>query len=262
MHLTIIGCGNMGSALAQRLSPHYKLFLYDRNVEKTEHLEKQGFGKACKQLPETLRQSDIVILAIKPQNLHEAIDLIYQNGKSKKPLLVSLLTGTPLAKLQNHFPNYKIIRMMPNLPMIHGEGLIGLSASDDISEKEQQPVTELCQHLGKVYWIPESKIDAFTALAGSGPGFAFVLIEAMIDAGINLGFSVKDSQDLVHQMLKGSLLLLEKSGKHPGELKWQVTSPAGTTIAGLRQLEKSAFRGAIIDTFFAAYERAKHLNGV
>lgn len=259
MQLTIIGCGNMGSGMAQRLAPHYKVFLYDRNAEKAEKLQTQGLGKVCKDLPECLRQSDIVILAIKPQNLIDAAGLIFGDQEKKQPLLISLMAGMHIAKLKQHFPYHKIIRLMPNLAMIYGEGLIGLACEEEISSKEKDQVTKMCEHLGKVHWVPESKIDAFTALAGSGPAFAFTIYEAMVDAGITIGFNVKESQELVHQMLKGSLLLLEKTGKHPGELKWQVASPAGTTMAGIRRMEEMAVRCGIIDTIYAAYERAKEI---
>jgi pyrroline-5-carboxylate reductase len=97
-------------------------------------------------------------------------------------------------------------------------------------------------------------------LTGSGPAFFFVMIEAMIDAGIAMGFSAIDARDLIHQMLQGSLTLLEKTSKHPGELKWQITSPQGTTIAGLKKLEESALRGGIMNTFLAAYDRANQLS--
>lgn len=259
MQITIIGCGNMGGALAQRLSPHYNVFLYDRNPEKAQLLQKQGFGKVCKKLSDTLKDSEVVFLAIKPQNLVDAADMIFGEQGSQHPLLISLLAGIPHSRLKHHFPHFKIMRMMPNLAMMHGEGLIGLVGEEKITAKEHEQVSSMCQHLGQVHWLLESKIDAFTALASSGPAFAFAIIEAMIDAGIGLGFTAKNSQELILQMLKGSLLLLEKSDKHPGELKWQVASPAGTTIAGLRRLEELALRGGVIDTFFAAYERAKNI---
>jgi pyrroline-5-carboxylate reductase len=102
-------------------------------------------------------------------------------------------------------------------------------------------------------------MDAFTSLASSGPAFIFIIVEAMVDAGIGMGFNAKDAQALVQQMMKGSLTLLEKTSKHPGELKWQVASPEGTTIAGLKKMEEEGVRAGIINTFFAAYERAKQL---
>jgi pyrroline-5-carboxylate reductase len=106
----------------------------------------------------------------------------------------------------------------------------------------------------------EDKINALTALTGSGPAFFFAMVEAMVDAGIAMGFTAHTAQDLIYQMLQGSLTLLEKTSKHPGELKWQIVSPQGTTIAGLKTLEELAIRGGVMNTFLSAYDRANKLS--
>jgi pyrroline-5-carboxylate reductase len=170
-----------------------------------------------------------------------------------------LLSGTTLNTLESFFSPSRIVRMMPNLPLIYGEGVIALCA-DDRKAEDKDRLQKIFEVLGKVYWLPEEKMDALTALAGSGPAFFFVMVEAMIDSGIAMGFTAADSQKIVLQMLQGSLTLLEKTGKHPGELKWQVTSPQGTTIAGLKRLEELALRGGIINTFLATYERTRQLS--
>lgn len=249
MEITIIGCGNMGRALAQRLSQSNQLYLHDRNPGKAELLAEQGYGKAVHDMREALSLSQIIILAIKPQSLKE---LTIQDTHNQ--IVVSLLAGTPIKTLQHYFPSAQVVRMMPNLPLVCGEGVIGLSASQQIDT-----LTQLFEPLGKIYWLPEEKIDALTALAGSGPAFFFAMLEAMIDAGIAMGFSASDAQNITCQMIKGSLTLLEQSSKHPGELKWQISSPQGTTIAGLQRLEELALRGGIMNTFLAAYNRAKTL---
>jgi pyrroline-5-carboxylate reductase len=259
MKITIFGCGNIGKALAERLSPHHTLFLYDHNYSKIEELEKNGFGKAVKKPKEALQQSDIVILAIKAQGIGDDTAVINGTDNAKQ-ILLSLLPGIPISRLKKQFPSNTIIRMMPNLALTYGEGLIGLCAEDDVTNEFRDLCTRLCKPLGKTYWLPESKIDAFTSLAGSGPAFIFAMMESMVDAGITMGFSAKDSTELVIQMLRGSVTMVEKSGKHPGELKWQVASPAGTTISGLNKFEEQAVRSGIIKTFIAAYERAKELS--
>jgi pyrroline-5-carboxylate reductase len=259
MQIAIIGCGTMGSGLAQRLSETCRLCFYDRNSEKAKKLEKAGYGKAYKGLKDALQGSEWVILAIKPQNLKEASEAIRKELK-KDQILVSILAGISTGALKGFFPGVKIVRMMPNLALIYGEGVIGLSSQENLSQKDQEALTRAFEHLGKIYWLPESKIEGLAALAGSGPAFVFTLVEAMIDAGVAMGFAAKDARDLVCQMLQGSLTLLEKTEKHPGELKWQITSPQGTTIAGLRKLEESAVRGGIMNTFLAAYERSKELH--
>lgn len=258
MKITIIGCGNMGQALAQRLSPTNQLFFYDHNREKTELLEQQGHGSACKNIMEAIDTSEIIILAVKPQNLKPLAESIQEQLKTHQ-IIVSLLAGTTIETLRKHFPAVKILRMMPNLPLKCGEGVIGLSSSETLVKEEQEHVKKIFDPLGKLYWLEEAKMNALTSLAGSGPAFFFTMVEAMIDAGIAMGFSAAEAQDLTYQMLKGSLILLEQTAQHPGELKWQIASPQGTTIAGLKRLEELALRGGIINTFLAAYDRAKTL---
>lgn len=259
--IAIIGCGNMGKALAQRLSPTHKLFLYDHNKEKAKFLEQQGYGKACKDILEALFSSEITILAVKPQNLAQLAESIKEKLRDPQ-MVVSLLAGTTIETLRHYFPAVKIVRMMPNLPLIYGEGVIGLSLSKKLTNEDEEQLKKIFGSLGKIYWLEEEKIDALTALTGSGPAFLFPIVEAMIDAGIAMGFSASEAQSLIYQMLRGSLALLEQTGKHPGELKWQIASPEGTTIAGLKRLEELALRGGIINTFLAAYDRAKKLSSL
>lgn len=253
MKITIIGCGNMGRALALRLSKTSQLYFYDHTSGKAESFEKEGFGKAFKNLDEPIKLSDMVILAVKPQNLKEVAEKI-RIGKGQ--MLVSILTGASLAVLKGYFPEAAIIRMMPSMAVAYGAGVIGM-CTEEIEVKDR--VTKTFESLGKLYWLPESKINALTSLTGSGPAFFFSIIESMIDAGIAMGFTAEESKNLVYPMLQGSLTLLESSNLHPAELKWQITSPQGTTIAGLRKFEESAIRAGIMNTFLAAYERANEL---
>lgn len=249
----------MGKALAQRLSETHQLYFYDRCVEKAEILEREGYGKASQDIKQALHRSEMVILAVKPQNFKEVVALIEQELK-KEQVIVSLLTGISIGTLKQFLPGVTIIRMMPNLAIICGEGVIGLCSEEILLEAEKKNLTHLFASLGTIYWLAENQINALTALTGSGPAFFFVMLEAMIDAGIAMGFSAIDAQKLVCQMIQGSLRLTENMTKHPGELKWQITSPQGTTIAGLKTLEEFALRGGIINTFLSAYDRANQLS--
>jgi pyrroline-5-carboxylate reductase len=259
MKITIIGCGNMGSAFAQRLSPHHTIYLHDRNPEKCETLECEGHGRYCNQIHQAIELADIVILAIKPQSLKELQVTISYTPKHHQ-LVISLLAGTPLAKIKKIFPYQRVVRMMPNLAIVCGEGQIALTVDEPLTEKENRHIVKICEHLGKIYRIDESKFDAFTALAGSGPAFVYSMMEAMVEAGIKMDLDSADALSIVQQMMKGSLLLLEKSRKKIGDLQKQIVSPAGTTLAGLKKFEELKVGPGIVTTFIAAYERAKELS--
>jgi pyrroline-5-carboxylate reductase len=233
--------------------------MYDRHFEKAEFLAQQGYGKACKTIQEACLHSEIIILAVKPQNIEKLAESM-RKELTNDQLLISLLAGTTLETLSHYFPSSKIIRMMPNLPLIYGEGVIGLSSAETIKEEEKKQISKIFELLGVIYWLPEEKINALSSLTGSGPAFFYLMMEAMIESGIAMGFTAVDAQKLVAQMVRGSLTLLEKSCKHPGALKWQITSPQGTTIAGLKKMEEAAVRSGIINTFLATYERANALS--
>jgi len=253
MRIAIIGCGNMGTALAQRLSKGNELFLHGRDPVWTEGLEKDGFGRSCRQIRDAIHQAEMVILAVKPDHLEEVADQISSSMKAEQ-ILVSVLAGVTLETLKSYFPTPQLVRMMPNLSVTQGEGVIGLVSE---SHQQQAELSKLFKPLGKLYWLPEEKIDALTALTGSGPAFLFAIIESMVEAGVAMGFSAQVAQEMVIQMIKGSVTLLEETKKHPAELKWRIASPGGTTIAGLVELERSNLRSAVIEPFLAAYNRAK-----
>lgn len=253
-NIAIIGCGNMGAAIARRLSSTNNIFLFDRNLKKMEILEKEGCGTACSSMLEAFKKSELLILAIKPQGIKEFALTI--TPKTLKHTIISLLSGTTLDQLKALFPGQRIVRMMPNLAVLCGESTIGLSTNEAFSKADFNEFNSLCSPLGKIYWLPESKFNAFTALTGSGIAFVFALIESMVEAGISMGFNAVEAQEMVQQTIKGGVCLLDSSKEHPAALKWKVTSPGGTTIAGLRKFEEFGVRGGVINTFLAAYQRA------
>lgn len=258
MHITLIGCGNMGGAIAQGLASHQDVFLFDRGLSKAEKLQSEGFGKVCPTIEQAYKESDILILAIKPQNLEAFVAESAPKQFKKGQILISILSGVPLNKLRSLFPNHTVIRMMPNLAVAYGKGLVSLAA-ENLDSDTKNTITTLCEPLGKVYWLPESKFNAFTSLAGCGPAFILGLIEAITEAGIAMGFNSKDSLEIVNQMMEGTLALLENEDAHPAELKWKITSPGGVTIAGIRKFEEYGVRSGIMNTFLAAYERIKEI---
>lgn len=256
-NIAIIGCGNMGGGIARRLGKAHPVFLYDRNAKKMEILAQEGYGTPCRSLQEAFEHSEILILAIKPQGIQDFGKSIA--GIPLKHTIISLLVGTAITQLRHYFPEQKIIRMMPNLALLCGEGAIGLCTEEALSPPELDKIDSLCEALGKSYWISESKFDGFSALAGSGIAFVFALIEAMVESGIAMGLSAEESQEMIQQTIKGGVQLLRETKKHPAELKWQVTSPGGTTIAGLQRFEEAAISGGIMNTFLATYQRSMEL---
>lgn len=257
--IAIIGCGNMGAAIAQRLSKHSTTILFDRNPEKVQKLAHLGYGKVSSSLEEAIEKADFVLLAIKPQNIEACASMINENIKNHQ-ILISLLAATPLKKLKELFFNAsKIVRMMPNLAIKVGEGVAALCIDSEEPQEFKNKILDIFSSMGLVFWIDENKIDAISSLAGSGPAFIFTFIEAMIEASIAMGLPAKDALPLVLQTMQGSIALLQKSDVAVSTAKWQVTSPGGTTIAGLRQLEKSNVRSGIIETFIATFEKNKQI---
>lgn len=259
MNIAIIGCGNMGSGIALRLSQEHSLKLYDHDEMRTHEVAKQVKGKACKSIVDVVENVDIVILAIKPKDLKKAAAELHKKIRSPQ-ILISILAGTSLSHLKQAFDDVILLRMMPNLAVVHGKGIVALADSEDLTLDQKKELSVIFDRLGKVHWYPEEMFDALTSLTASGPGLAFVMFEAMVDAAIAMGFTAAQGRELVLQMLDGTLSILKETGKHPGELKWQVASPGGTTIAGLTMLENSSIRSGIINAFLASFQQAKRLH--
>lgn len=258
MKITIIGCGNIGSGIAHILANGHTLALHDRDSKKAGELAKEIGVKSYAKPADAVANSDVVILAVKPQSFNEVSEQI-SSLLTPKQVLVSILSGITLNTLRKHFKKIPLVRMTSNLPLIYGKGVIALAESSGLTKEAKSSLDKLFSSLGSVHWVPESKIDALTSLIGSGPAFMYVIFEAMVDASVAMGFSPPDGRQFILEMLEGAVTMLKESGQHPGELKWKTTSPAGTTIAGLQILEEAGVRGSIINMFLAAYERTQEL---
>lgn len=251
----VIGCGNMGGGIAQRLAQAYPLALYDLDETKVANLAKSLQAQLCRNIAEVVSFADIIFLAVKTHDLVFIADQIKPFSNPNK-LLISVLASTTTHKLKEILGDFPFVRMMPNLAAIYGKGVIGLSEYPILPPERVKEVEEICSHLGLIHWLSEDKIEALTALTGSGPAIVFVMIEAMIEVAIGLGFTAKQGQELILQMLEGSITLLRETGKHPAELKWLVASPGGTTIAALSTMEEEGVRAGISKAFLAAYKKA------
>ncbi|MBS0627664.1 MAG: hypothetical protein JSS09_05580, partial [Verrucomicrobia bacterium] len=169
--------------------------------------------------------------------------------------LISLLVGTKVTDLKRIFPEPRITRLMPNTAISVQQGLLGFY-SEDISLEEKKLIGSIFSSLGLCLWIEENQMEAFAALAASSPAFIFVLIESMIDSGLHMGFSLKESKEIVVKVLEGCSALFKETNTSLGDLKWQITSPGGTTIAGLKALEESSFRSGIWNALDVTYQKS------
>jgi pyrroline-5-carboxylate reductase len=205
-------------------------------------------------------ESDVVLLAVKPQQLDAvAAQAPQRDLASEGPLLISVLAGVTIARLQRLFPGRRIVRAVPNTPCLVRAGLTGLAWGDGVSAAQQAWVHGLFNQVGEVLELPESQLDAFLALTSSGPAFVALVAEAMADGAVAAGLPRAQAHHLAQRTLAGTAELLQKQQLHPAQLKDMVSSPAGTTIAGIRALEKGGVRAALIEAVVAAAERSRQL---
>jgi pyrroline-5-carboxylate reductase len=223
-----------------------------------------------------LKTAKIVIVAVKPQVLAGALGTLAgsagaspshtpaavdaaRSQESNGPLLISIAAGWTLARLREVLPGARWVRVMPNTPCLVGESASAFAAGPDITDREKKQVMELLTSVGRAWELPEHLLDAVTGLSGSGPAYAFLMIEALSDGGVRMGLPRDVATALAAQTLRGAATMVLSSGEHPGVLKDRVASPGGTTIAGLYELESHGLRGALISAVTAATERSREL---
>jgi len=202
---------------------------------------------------------DVVLLAVKPQQL-EAVAAAAAPGPPGR-LLVSVLAGVTLARLARLCPGWRCVRAVPNTPALVRAGLTGLAYGDGVEAAERAWLEALFAAVGEVLPLPEPQLDAFLALTSSGPAFVALVAEAMADGAVAAGLPRDLALRLAPRTLAGTAALLEQQGLHPGQLKDMVSSPGGTTIAGLRQLERLGLRSALMEAVLAAAQRSRELAG-
>ena len=210
---------------------------------------------------EAVTGADIVVLSIKPQQLDDIADELNAALKSNQTVL-SIMAGVKMHSIGLKLGHTKLIRVMPNTPAQIRKGISAWTVSDDVDQKTTDFVASMLKAIGdELKFSDEKSIDVATALSGSGPAYVFVMIEALSDAGVELGLPVHVARHLASQTVLGSAALQRETGKHPAELRNMVTSPAGTTAAGLAALENSGFRATVADAVRTAFERGEELAG-
>jgi pyrroline-5-carboxylate reductase len=263
--LGVIGGGVMGEALISRLLDRGifsadAIWVSDPQAARRDFLHQSYGVMTTPSNAAVVQQAEVVLLAVKPQILSVvAQELSASLSPPASPLGLSILAGVTLARLKEYFPGWAMVRAMPNTPATVGAGITALAAGDGVTGEQLQQARVIFASVGEVIDVPESLMDAVTALSGSGPGYVALVAEALADGGVAVGLSRATAMQLALQTLKGTAELLQQSNLHPGELKDRVTSPGGTTIAGIVKLEAAGLRSALIEAVRAAHRRATEL---
>ncbi|MBW1992099.1 MAG: pyrroline-5-carboxylate reductase [Deltaproteobacteria bacterium] len=260
--LGFIGAGAMGGALMRGLVaagvPPAHLTFYDPDPQRRQDLETLGIAPA-RDNPEVM-QFPVVVLAVKPQVIDQALGEI-QGSAREQHLIISIAAGVPLSRLEAALPQARLIRAMPNTPLLVQEGMTGLAPGSRARPEDLSLALELFGTVGRAVVVEDKLLDAVTALSASGVGFAAIFLEALADGGVRLGLPRALALEMAAQTLVGAGRLCLAESLHPAAMKDAVASPGGTTIAGLHALEQGGLRGVVMDAVLAAALRAKEMAG-
>jgi pyrroline-5-carboxylate reductase len=260
--IAVLGAGKIGEALLAGLLASGRapdeLVFSERHPERAAELTAR-LGVPAADIADAVAEAAMVVVAVKPQDI---VPVLRELSGALRPgtLVVSLCAGLPTSLFEGALPeDTPVVRVMPNTPMLVGEAMSAVSAGRHATPAQLDEVEKMLASVGRVVRVPESQQDAVTALSGSGPAYFFYLVEAMIDAGILLGLPRTVAADLIVQSAFGAARMLRESSDHPVILREAVTSPAGTTIAAIRELERHGVRAALIAAIEAARDRSVEL---
>jgi pyrroline-5-carboxylate reductase len=256
-----VGSGNMGEALINGLLHGHlcrpeQILCSDVRLEKLKLIKEKYGVKGTSHNIEVVKQSDIIILAVKPQIMKPVIDEIAKYLDLSK-LIISIAAGVPLEAIESCAKKeLKLIRVMSNICVSVREGISAIAGGKHIVKEDLMLAKTIFDSVGKSLFIEESLLDAVTGLSGSGPAYIFLIIDALADAGVKVGLSRDDALILASQTVLGAAKMLIETGEHPGKLKDMVTSPGGTAIAGLHTLEEGGLRTTLINAVEVATQRS------
>ena len=260
----IIGAGKIGSAIARGviragLATRDQVMASDVSEVLRQSIATELGIKVASENNQVCDFADIIILAVKPQILDSVAKEI-ANGLGQTKLLVSVAAGVPLSRIEAHLGRgTRVVRVMPNIPCVVGAGASGYAGGTHATAMDLENVGVILNSFGIGLPVEEKYLDAVTGLSGSGPAYVFVFIEALADGGVQVGLPREVALKLALQTVYGAARMALESAKHLGELKDEVTSPGGTTIAGLYALEQKGFRGAVMDAVVNATRRSQEL---
>jgi pyrroline-5-carboxylate reductase len=263
-HIAILGAGKIGESLISGLlSSNWRepgeITATSRREARLAELHERYGVEVTRSNAEAAEQAGVVVIAVKPQDIE---GLLEELRGSLRPgqTIISIVAAIPTSLIEGYLGDgVAVVRAMPNTPAAVHEGIAGISAGENAGEDHLAAAEEVLSHLGRSVRVDESYMDAVTAVSGSGPAYFALLAESMIEAGILLGLSREISTELVVQTMLGTAKLLRDEGMHPVELREMVTSPGGTTIAAIRELEQAGVRAAFLNAIQAAMRRSQEL---
>ena len=263
--IAIIGFGNIAKAiitplLDKKLIHPENIYCVVNSEKSLENVKKKykynvNVYKSGSKESKIIWDCQVKLLSVKPQNLKDITEA--HNLKIKENLLISILAGVSLNTLSQKFPNHRCVRVVTNIPITIGKGLTGIAWGEEITEDQKQFTKKLFENTSKIYEFPEDYLDIFLALTSSGPAIIALIIEALSDGGLSGGLPKRISEELVMEMILGTICLIKENKLTTSELKNLVTSPGGTTISALRVLEKKSVRSALIESIVSASNRSK-----
>jgi pyrroline-5-carboxylate reductase len=258
-----IGTGKMGEALVKGIlhsglvTPD-KIYASDADTVKLKSLEKSYKINPCNDNCNAVLNSDIIIIAVKPQIVQKVLEEI--KGSIKEQVIISIAAGVPIQTYENALPKgTKIVRVMPNIAATVLEAASAVCSGSAVTAEDEAVAIGIFNSIGRTVLLPEHLLDAVTGLSGSGPAYIFLIIEALADGGVFEGLDRKTAKTLAAQTVLGAAKMVLEDGVHTGELRDMVTSPGGTTIRGIRVLEDCGVRIAMMDAVIEASERSKEL---
>ena len=272
--MAFIGCGVMAESIIAGLlrnklvAPEQIVGSHPRAVRRDELYAKYSirmFENNCEAALAThsseAQTGSMIILGVKPQRLGKVLEEL-KGAIHQEQLVVSIVAGAKIETIAGELLHPAVVRTMPNTPAQIGAGVTAWTASEEVSETQEHQVCAMLEALGKAVHVEnERQIDMATALSATGPTYIFLVMEALVDAGVHLGFSRHVAQELVQQTMLGSVLFAKESHKHPAELRNMVTSPGGTSAEAIYQMEKGSLRTVLSKAVWAAYQRAVALGG-
>jgi pyrroline-5-carboxylate reductase len=267
MNISFIGTGIMASSIIKCITEKglYRKEEITGSGPRLKSLEevKKRFGiNITQKNTDAAKFGDIIILSIKPQ-VFPAVAEEIKDSINDNQMIVSIMAGVDIETLQRELLHKKIVRAMPNTPAQISEGMTVWTSTKEIKENEKDEVKKIFSSMGKeLYFEKEQYVDMATALTGTGPAYIFLFLEAMIAAGVHLGFSRRDTRELVYQTTLGSVLFAINSEKHTSELRDMVTSPGGTSADALYEMEKGSFRTIIEKAVYSAFKRTIYLKEI